>query len=117
MRAPLDLLLSKKKFKNLSDEKVEKLCKLSTLTFTTWYIDIYYCFQKADRLRGVEKQFKMLVFTAAAIVLKPTPIWMMMTHTLQQLLQVMPPTLRLLNFYLVPHLMASSHLLRQCLQL
>ena len=80
MSVPLNLLLlSKKKFENLSDEKVEKLHKVSTFTFTTWILISNTAFRKLMRTRGVVKPFKMPLFVAAAIVLKSTLIRTMMS--------------------------------------
>ena len=105
--APLDLLLSsKKKFENLSDEKVEKLHKVSTFTFATWILISNTAFRKLMRTRGVVKPFEMPLFVAAAIVLKSTPIRTMMSRTLRLCMQ-----------YLVPHPMVSPYPLRQSLPL
>ena len=107
MGAPLDLLLlSKKKFENLSDKKVKKLRKVSTFTFATWILISNTAFRKLMRTRGVVKPVEMPLFVAATIVFKSTLIWTMMS-----------PTLRLCMQYLVPYLMVSLYLLQQSLPL
>ena len=52
MGTPLNLLLlSKKKFENVNDEKVEKLHKVSTFTFATWILISNTAFRKVMRTR------------------------------------------------------------------